>query len=136
MDYHDDGFDSLVSAFQRSGDTELAKCEPWQLALQPGEAFLSQCGNLLIYNLILPDAPQDDWSARYFAQPHAVRVRAYSEIVPEGEEGAIPRYHAQGVLTPEQMERARVMGWPSAPALFFGVVVADSPTWVFEPIPN
>jgi hypothetical protein len=101
-------FARIEDAAQQAAAEQI---QPWQRELKPGDFFYRNhpCG-VTIFGEVLPvDADEADEQ-----MPDYRFVRAYSQVLPEGEMGEIHISTVAGVLTAEDFAAAKARGWKLA----------------------
>jgi hypothetical protein len=108
-----DTVDEMIAAVAAGQADADARVEPWQAAVAPGDHYVTffayDNGALVIYGQVLPPDPESSLRA------NSREVRAFSQDCPEGEYGIVHVAGIAGLITPEQFEHARALGWPNDP---------------------
>lgn len=116
--------DEMFAAVDRAAEEAGGRVRAWQAAIKPGDFFV-KLDRVVIYGEVLDPGVRREGScltdrqleedANMYRQPHMRNYRAtksYSVMCPEGEFGDQHVSTIAAVITKEQFEKFREVGWP------------------------
>lgn len=113
-----DSFEEIMEEIRRRTEAADSRVEPWQAEIKPGDFFLEQHGEITIYGEVIESPYEED--REMYRKPHMKHfrlTRCFSVACPEGEMGDKHVSAIMMLLSKDQFEQARKMGWPDARVL-------------------
>jgi|GEM_PF-3900503 len=107
---------------------------PWKTLIKEGTCYITIDEQGMVYGQV-----QEFLGGEVETGPSSTPLIAaslhFSEAAPQGRREEIFLAQVWGLLTAEQFERARALGWPAARGRFLDQVVTDDPryTVIFSP---
>ena len=107
---------------------------PWKALIKEGTCYITIDERGMVYGRVL-EFLGGEVEAEASSTPLIAASLHYSEAEPKGRREEIFLAQVWGLLTEEQFQRARDLGWPSARGRFLDQVVTDDPrfTVIFSP---